>query len=148
MYIFLSALRNVHLLVCCVQIRVGPPVAVFGWYPPLSYVYLCVPLSILITIDVLGDEDALLSSFPPHPRLGRSYLFLLILMFHLSSYPVCREWPSHFDSCLVSLSQWLEKSLHSLFKLAFSSFHHPHLLMVTFSSFSSLSPLSFQMIQK
>lgn len=66
-----------HLIVYCTVYSysmwcrvtlIPPPMAVLKWYLPLSYawvyIYGCIPLSILITIDGLGCRDALLS-FPP-----------------------------------------------------------------------------------
>lgn len=53
----------------CCRVTLDPPMAVLKWYLPLSYawvyIYGCIPLSILITIDGLGYRDALLSFFLP-----------------------------------------------------------------------------------
>lgn len=65
------------------------------------------------------DTRMLCSPLSLHlPAEGALILSLLIFIFLLSSYPECCEWPSQCV-CLVSLSQLLENSLHSQFKLAF-----------------------------
>lgn len=72
------------------------------------------PLSVLITIDDLAVGTL---SAPPVLHIsdeGDAICFLLICVFHLSSYPECCDWPSHFHSgCLsyLSLRCWSNPSI-------------------------------------
>lgn len=72
------------------------------------------PLSVLITIDDLAVGTL---SAPPvlHiPDEGDAICFLLICVFHLSSYPECCDWPSHFHCgrlSYLSLRCWSNPSI-------------------------------------
>lgn len=91
------------------RVTPDPPVVVLKWYLPLSYVwaYLCIPPSILITIDGLGYRMLGSPSFLYISKEGGLIFSLLIFTFHLSKYPECSDWLPLFAlglqcHCLVS----------------------------------------------
>lgn len=114
------------------------------------------PLSVLITIDDLAVGTLYAPPVLHIPDEGDAICFLLICVFHLSSYPECCDWPSHFHSvCLISPSVAGAIPPFSA-QTSISPFHHRHLQLVTpplffpptAPAFRPLFPPSFQMIQE